>query len=49
VAVLAISEKLGSVQKIKVCDIGRIDFLVTELDHAHPRLAPYRKPGIEIL
>lgn len=49
VAVLAISEKLGSIQKIKVCDIDRIDYLLTELNTEHPRLAPYRKPGIEIL
>ena len=49
VAVLAISEKLGSVQKIKVCDMEAIDTVITELDPEHSRLAPYRTSGIEIL
>ena len=48
VAVLAISEKLGSVQKIKVCDMAGIDTLLTELDPEHHKMASYRNSGIEI-
>jgi DeoR/GlpR family transcriptional regulator of sugar metabolism len=46
---LAISEKLNSSQKIKVCDIGDIDILVTELESTHEMLEPYSRAGIEIL
>ena len=49
VAVLAISEKLGSVQKIRVCDMAGIDCLITEKDPEHPQIIPYRALGIETL
>ncbi len=42
VVLCAISEKLNSVQKIKVCDMSQIDFLITELDPQSDTLAPYR-------
>ncbi len=32
VAVLSISEKLNSVQKMKVCRLKDIDYLITEID-----------------
>jgi DeoR/GlpR family transcriptional regulator of sugar metabolism len=46
---LAISEKLNSSQRIKICDIGDIDILVTECELGNPMLAPYSKAGLEIL
>jgi len=46
---LAISEKLNSSQKIKVCDIGDIDILITELETGNDLLIPYSKAGLEIL
>lgn len=42
VVLCAISEKLNSVQKIKVCDMNQIDFLITELDPQSEILTPYR-------
>ena len=47
--VLSISEKLNSVQRIKICGLNQIDILITELDKDDPILAPYRDMGITIL
>lgn len=47
--VLSISEKLNSVQRIKICGLNQIDVLITELDKDDPILAPYRDMGITIL
>ena len=49
VVALSIAEKLNSVQKIKVCGVNQIDYLITELSPEHEALVPYRKAGIEIL
>lgn len=46
---LAITEKLNTTQRIKVCDITRISTLITELDPDDQVLDPYRATGIEIL
>lgn len=46
---LAITEKLNTTQRIKVCDITRISTLITELDPDDQILDPYRATGIEIL
>ena len=46
---LTISEKLGSSQRYKVCDLERIDTLVTELSIPNKKLTPYYDHGIEIL
>ena len=46
---LTISEKLGSSQRYKVCDLERIDTLVTELSISNKKLTPYSEHGIEIL
>lgn len=46
---LAISEKLNTSQKIKVCDITEIDVLITELDTSDPSLKPYQKVGLELI
>lgn len=41
VAVVSIAEKLNSVQRMKICDIGEIDYLVTELAPGDPMLAGF--------
>jgi DeoR/GlpR family transcriptional regulator of sugar metabolism len=46
---LAISEKINTMQRIKVCEIKDIDILITELDEGSPVLCPYKKAGLEIL
>lgn len=46
---LTISEKLGSSQRYKVCDLDRIDTLVTELSFPDTKLTEYKNHGIEIL
>lgn len=45
---LTISEKLGSSQRYKVCDIERIDTLVTELNSTDSLLDRYSEQGLEI-
>lgn len=49
VVALSIAEKLNSIQKIKVCGVNQIDYLITELSPEHEVLVPYRKAGLEIL
>ncbi|HWV75083.1 MAG TPA: DeoR/GlpR family DNA-binding transcription regulator [Pseudosphingobacterium sp.] len=40
-AILSIAEKLNSVQKMKVCNINAIDFLVTDLEPSHISLTRF--------
>ncbi len=49
VAVLTISEKLNTSQKLKVCNASDVDFLITELEPGHQLLNPYRELAIQIL
>ncbi|WP_417360486.1 DeoR/GlpR family DNA-binding transcription regulator [Galbibacter sp.] len=44
-----ISEKLNSVQRYKVCDIDRVDILLTELNPKDSRLNPFRDKNIDVL
>lgn len=44
-----ISEKLNTVQRYKVCDIDRVDILLTELNPKDTRLDPFRDRHIEVL
>ncbi len=46
---LCISEKLNSVQKLKVCPLSALDYLITELPGDHPLLNQYRSEGLTIL
>ncbi len=46
---LCISEKLNSVQKLKVCPLGALDYLITELSSDHPLLMDYKSEGLTIL
>jgi len=49
VVCLAIAEKVNSFQPIQVCEVNKIDILMTELDPGDPLLKPYANAGIEIL
>jgi len=46
---LTISEKFGSTQRYKVCDIESIHTLVTELDATDQKLKQFLNKGLEIL
>ena len=46
---LTISEKINSRQPFQICDIKKIDTLITELSPDDPVLEPYKKAGITIL
>jgi DeoR/GlpR family transcriptional regulator of sugar metabolism len=49
VVCLTISEKINSRQPFQVCEIKRIDTLITELSPEDELLAPYVKAGIKVL
>jgi DeoR/GlpR family transcriptional regulator of sugar metabolism len=49
VAVLCIAEKLNTSQKMKICDLNSIDFLITEAAPDDPILEPYRNADITVL
>lgn len=49
VVALSITEKLNSVQKIKVYGANQIDYLITELNPEHESLAAYRELGMTVL
>lgn len=46
---LTISEKINTLQPIHVCDLNKIDVLITELPPDHPMLQPYVAAGITVL
>lgn len=45
----SISEKLNTVQKIKVCDINQVNLLITELNPESDSLASYRHAGVKVI
>lgn len=45
---LTISEKINTVQPLKVCDINKVGTLITELKPGSGLLEPYARTGIEI-
>lgn len=49
VAVLTISEKLNTIQTIKICDVDKIDYLITELNPESDFLAPYRSTNLKVI
>lgn len=49
VAVLSISEKLNTVQRIKICDLEDINYLITELPTDHHVLAAYKNPDLILI
>lgn len=42
-AILTIAEKLGSIQKMKVCNLNSVDYLITDLKKDNATLAEYAK------
>ena len=49
VACMTISEKLDTYQPIQVCELKKIDYLITELDPGDEKLRPYADAGITVL
>lgn len=49
VVCLTIAEKINSCQPFKVCDLDKVDLLITELAPDDPLLEPYAKAGIRIM
>jgi DeoR/GlpR family transcriptional regulator of sugar metabolism len=46
---MVIAEKLNTFQRIRICEIGDINMLITELPPADSVLIPYQQAGLEIL
>lgn len=49
VVCVTISEKLGTCQPIQVCELKKIDYLITELSPDDAKLQPFVKAGIMVL
>ncbi len=49
VVCLTISEKINTIQPVKVCDLNKVDILITELPKEHPMLQPYVSAGITVM
>jgi DeoR/GlpR family transcriptional regulator of sugar metabolism len=49
VVCLTISEKINTMQPVKVCELAKIDVLITELPGDHPLLKPYADAGITVM
>lgn len=49
VVCLSIAEKINTFQPIQICELGKIDMLITELDPGDPRLEAIAKTGIHVL
>jgi len=46
---LTISEKINTVQPLQICELSKIDILITELPHSHPLLQPFAAAGITVM
>lgn len=49
VAVLSIAEKLNTVQRMKICELSHVNYLITELSPEDHFLAPYRGTSVELI
>ena len=49
VVCLTISEKINTIQPIHVCNLSKIDILITELPKDHPVLQPFVDAGINVI
>ncbi|MCW3463872.1 DeoR/GlpR family DNA-binding transcription regulator [Chitinophaga nivalis] len=47
-AILSIAEKLGSAQRMKVCDLNLINYLITELPPENHQLADYQHLDLDL-
>ena len=48
VAVVTISEKLNTIQTIKICDVNQVNYLITELDPSEPSLLKYQDTSLTL-
>ncbi len=48
VVALSISEKVNTVEQLKICEADDIDILITELDPDAEKLQPYKRKGMQI-
>lgn len=48
-AIMCIAEKMNSVQRMKVCNLNQMSYLLTELPAEDPHLAPYRQQEFKLL
>jgi DeoR/GlpR family transcriptional regulator of sugar metabolism len=46
---LTISEKINTIQPLQICELSKIDILITELPHSHPQLQPFAAAGITVM
>ena len=46
---LTISEKISTIQPLQICDLSKIDILITELPNSHPALQPFVAAGITVM
>ena len=49
VVCLTISEKISTIQPIHVCELRKVNTLITELPPEHPMLKPFAEAGIRVL
>jgi DeoR/GlpR family transcriptional regulator of sugar metabolism len=49
VVALSISEKVNTVEQLKICEADEIDLLITELDPDAEKLKPYKRKGIQVM
>jgi DeoR/GlpR family transcriptional regulator of sugar metabolism len=49
VVCLSIAEKINTFQPINICELNKIDVLITELPADDPLLKPYADAGIKVL
>jgi DeoR/GlpR family transcriptional regulator of sugar metabolism len=49
VVALSIAEKINTFQPIHICEVNKIDILITELPSDDPLLKPYADAGIKVL
>lgn len=48
-AIISIAEKLNTSQRLRVCNLNEVDYLITELDPAHALLTAYQRYGLHLL
>jgi DeoR/GlpR family transcriptional regulator of sugar metabolism len=48
-AILTISEKLDTIQRLRVCDLDEVHYLITELDPESADLKAYRRENLTIM
>lgn len=46
---LTISEKINTIQPLQICELSKIDILITELPHSHPQLQTFVAAGITVM